>query len=326
MSRVAPIDTHHTPVASDRKLLLLVYKPSLFILTKEKPVRLDDQRESDNVEDMRGSNGGSGISLGRGKLGIGTIVIAFVVSYFTGISPSTLLGLLGGSGSNGVTQSAPANAPATDATTVFTRKILASTEDIWTAEFRASNLTYEQPKLRIFEGTTDTACGQGQTAMGPFYCPADKRVYIDLGFFNELQTRFNAGGEFAEAYVIAHEVGHHIQNLLGTSAKVDAARRRVSEAQGNALSVRLELQADCYAGVWGKKADALKHQLEPNEAAEAIRAATAIGDDTLQRQAGRSVMPEAFTHGSSEQRVRWFTRGFESGDPSQCDTFKTQKL
>lgn len=286
-------------------------------------MRLDDQRESDQVDDRRGSGGGGGGMLGGGKLGIGGIIAVLAISYFTGINPATLMGLVGGGGSDAPQAATePKAPPANDATSHFVARVLGSTEDIWTEEFRKLGKTYEKPTLTLFSGMTQTACGQGQAAMGPFYCPADQRVYIDLDFFHELETRFGGGGEFAEAYVISHEVGHHVQNLLGISGKVDAARQRASEAQGNALSVKLELQADCLAGVWGHQADVLKHQLQPGEAEQALRAAAAIGDDALQKQSRGVVVPESFTHGSSEQRTRWFNQGFESGDMNQCDTFR----
>jgi hypothetical protein len=290
-------------------------------------MRLDDQRESDQIDDRRGGGGGGGLGglgglIPGGRLGIGGIVIALAVSYFTGINPMTLLGMVDGGGSGGAPASQSRSAPANDATTHFVARVLGSTEDIWSDEFRKLGHTYEKPTLTLFTGATQTACGRGQAAMGPFYCPADRRVYIDLDFFHELEGRFKAGGEFAEAYVIAHEVAHHVQNLLGISEKVQAARERATPAQSNALSVRLELQADCLAGLWGRQADVMKHQLEPGEAEQALRAASAIGDDALQKQARGVVVPESFTHGSSEQRVRWFNRGFESGDLKQCDTFR----
>ena len=281
-------------------------------------MNLDDQRESEQIDDRRGGGGGL---LSGGRLGIGGIVVVLVVSYFTGINPATLMGMMDGGGSGQSVQSASAP-PAKDQTTHFVARVLGSTEDVWTEEFRKAGHSYEKPTLTLFSGATNTACGQGQAAMGPFYCPGDQRVYIDLDFFHELETRFGGGGEFAEAYVIAHEVGHHVQNLLGISEKVRAAQQRASKAQANALSVRLELQADCFAGVWGQQADVLKHQLEPGEAEQAMRAAAAIGDDALQKQAQGYVVPESFTHGSSEQRVQWFKRGFDSGDMNQCNTFR----
>jgi predicted metalloprotease len=293
---------------------------------------MDDQRESDNIEDRRGGGGfggGGGLRLGGGRLGIGTIAIALVASYFLGINPLTVLSMLsGGGGMPAVEQSAPPahKPPPTDETARFVSKVLASTEDTWNEVFRASGRRYEEPRLVLFSGMTPTACGTGQSAMGPFYCPGDQKVYIDLTFFRELKDRFRAPGEFAQAYVVAHEVGHHVQNLLGISDQVQAARQRAGKAEGNALSVKLELQADCFAGVWGKRTDAMKNILEPGDLEAALAAATAIGDDRLQQQAQGRIVPESFTHGSSEQRVRWFKRGFETGDINQCNTFKAAKL
>jgi len=296
-------------------------------------MRMDDQRESDNIEDRRGGGfgggGGGGLRLGGGRLGIGTIVIALVASYFLGINPLTVLSMLsGGGGMPAIEQSAPPahKPPAHDETAIFVSKVLASTEDTWVEVFRASGRQYEEPKLVLFSGVTPTACGTGQSAMGPFYCPGDQKVYIDLTFFRELKERFKAPGEFAQAYVIAHEVGHHVQNQLGISDQVQAARQRAGKAEGNALSVRLELQADCLAGVWGKRTDTMKNVLEPGDLEAALTAATAIGDDRLQQQAQGRIVPESFTHGTSEQRVRWFRRGFETGDINQCNTFKAAQL
>lgn len=282
-------------------------------------MRIDDYRDSDNVEDRRGG----GIS--GGGLGIGGVILALVVSYFTGINPMTLLGMLE---QTPIAQHAPAahKPPADDRSARFVSRVLASTEDVWTDTFRATGKTYEAPKLVLFTGQTPTACGTGQTAMGPFYCPGDRKVYIDLAFYRELESRFHAPGQFAQAYVIAHEVGHHIQNLLGIAGKVHQAQQRTSRTEANALSVRMELQADCLAGVWGKRADDLRGILDPGDLEAALNAATAIGDDRLQQQSQGRIVPESFTHGSSAQRVRWFRRGFESGDMGQCNTFKTGEL
>lgn len=292
-------------------------------------MRMDDQRSSDNVEDRRGSGmGGGGLRLGGGRMGLDTIAIALVASYFLGVNPLTVLQMLSGGGLPAIEQSAPARrgVPADDETAQFVSKVLASTEDTWHEAFRANGKQYQEPRLVLFSGVTPTACGTGQSAMGPFYCPGDQKVYIDLSFFNDLKSRFKAPGEFAQAYVIAHEVGHHVQHLLGISDKVHQARQRVSEREGNALSVRLELQADCLAGVWGKRTDTMKNVLEPGDLEAALTAASAIGDDRLQQQAQGRIVPESFTHGSSAQRVRWFKRGFESGDMNQCNTFNTQSL
>ena len=292
-------------------------------------MRLDDQRESDNLEDRRGGGGGGsfGLPIG-GRFGIGTILIALVGGYLLGVNPLTLLGLVDQvQHSVPQQQSAPAHRPpADDDMARFVSKVLASTEDTWREIFRASGKQYQDPKLVLFSGATPTACGTGQSAMGPFYCPGDHKVYIDLSFYRDLKTRFHAPGEFAQAYVIAHEVGHHVQNLLGISGKVEAQRRRVSEAEGNALSVRLELQADCFAGVWGKHADSMKKILQPGELEQALTAAAAIGDDRLQQQSRGRIVPESFTHGSSAQRVRWFRAGFDSGDVNQCNTFAARRL
>jgi len=286
-------------------------------------MRLDDERDSDNVEDRRGEGGG--FSIGGGHIGIGGILIALVASYFTGVNPMTLLGLVE---NTRPVATAPAHRPpADDPAARFVAKVLASTEDTWTQVFQENGKTYQDPKLVLFSGSTPTACGAGKSAMGPFYCPMDRKVYIDLDFYRELRDRFHAPGEFAEAYVVAHEVGHHVQNLLGTSHRIEVAQQQAtSKGIANGLSVRLELQADCYAGVWGKRADSMKHILDPGEAEEAITAASAIGDDRLQEQARGYVVPDSFTHGSSEQRVRWFKRGFESGDPKQCNTFKADNV
>jgi len=292
-------------------------------------MRLDDQRESDNLEDRRGGGGGGGFGLPiGGRFGIGTILIALVGGYLLGVNPLTLLGLVDQvQHSVPQQQSAPAHRPpADDDMARFVSKVLASTEDTWREIFRASGKQYQDPKLVLFSGATPTACGTGQSAMGPFYCPGDHKVYIDLSFYRDLKTRFHAPGEFAQAYVIAHEVGHHVQNLLGISGKVEAQRRRVSEAEGNALSVRLELQADCFAGVWGKHADSMKKILQPGELEQALTAAAAIGDDRLQQQSRGRIAPESFTHGSSAQRVRWFRAGFDSGDVNQCNTFAARRL
>jgi len=251
-----------------------------------------------------------------------------VASYFLGINPLTVINMLSGGGMPAMEQSAPAPhpVPANDPMAHFVSKVLASTEDTWREIFRANGKQYEDPKLVLFSGATPTACGTGQTAMGPFYCPGDHKVYIDLAFYQELKTRFHAPGEFAEAYVIAHEVGHHVQNLLGIADKVHQAQQRAGKVEANALSVRMELQADCLAGVWGKRTDTMKSVLDPGDLEAALTAASAIGDDRLQQQSQGRIVPESFTHGSSAQRVRWFKTGFESGDMNQCNTFKAAKL
>lgn len=297
-------------------------------------MKLDGQRESENVDDVRESGGGRGprLPLPSGRLGLGTVAIALVASYFLGINPMTVLNVLGGmqggpnQASGEVQRPDPSATPAQDAGSRFVRQVLATTEDVWRGQFQAQGARYQEPRLTLFRGSTPTACGQGEAAMGPFYCPADQRVYIDLDFYDTLKNRLGAPGDFAQAYVIAHEVGHHVQNLVGTSAKLEEARRRVSQAEYNAMSVRLELQADCYAGIWAHDTEQSKGLMESGDLEEAMNAASQIGDDALQRGAGREVVPESFTHGSSEQRMRWFKRGFESGDMGQCDTFNTRTL
>ncbi|HMM54048.1 MAG TPA: neutral zinc metallopeptidase [Candidatus Desulfobacillus sp.] len=284
-------------------------------------MRLDNQRDSDNLEDRRGA----GMMGGRGGIGLGGLLLALALGYFFGIDPSALLGMLE-QGAPAAVEAPAQKPPADDEMARFVSRVLSSTEDVWRETFRQSGRQYEDPKLVLFTGATPTACGTGQSAMGPFYCPLDHKVYIDLAFYRDLRERFRAPGEFAQAYVIAHEVGHHVQQQLGISDRVQAARRRAGEAEGNALSVRLELQADCFAGAWGRQADSMKGILEPGEIEQALAAAAAIGDDRLQRQAGGVIVPESFTHGTSEQRVRWFRRGFDSGDPGACDTFKASRL
>jgi predicted metalloprotease len=283
-------------------------------------MRWEGHRQSTNVEDRRGLGGGGGFRLGGGSIGIGTVAIALVAGWLFGINPLTLLGIL--DGGQPVVQQGPAPAPpANDARAAFVSTVLADTEDVWGA-LLAKQGGYRAPKLTLFTGAVQTACGQGQAAMGPFYCPADQKVYIDLGFFETMQRRLGAPGDFAQAYVISHEVGHHIQNLMGLTGKVEDARRRASPAQGNAMSVRLELQADCFAGVWTHHSQKGKGWLEQGDLEEAMNAAAAVGDDTLQRRSQGAVVPESFTHGTSAQRKSWFQRGQASGRPSDCDTFQ----
>lgn len=286
-------------------------------------MRLDDQKESGNIEDRRSGYRG-GARIGGRRIGIGTIVLALAASYFFGIDPMTLINAATElqNISPAQTQAPAQSLPAEDAEARFVAKVLGSTESVWEQIFRENGRTYIQPRLVLFSGSTPTACGMGQSAMGPFYCPGDQRVYIDLSFFRDLRQRFQAPGEFAQAYVIAHEVGHHVQNLLGISDQVHQTQQRSSRAKANALSVRLELQADCLAGVWGNRADAAKSIIEPGEIEQALNAAAQIGDDRLQQQSHGHVVPESFTHGSSAQRVYWFKRGIKSGDIRQCDTFQ----
>ena len=288
-------------------------------------MKWEGNRQSDNVEDRR-SGGSSGGSMGGRSIGIGSIAIALVVSYFLGISPLTVLNVLSG-GSSPTSQQAPAQKPpADDRMAQFVSTVLADTEDVWSKVFTQGGATYQQPKLVLFRGTTTTACGQGQAAMGPFYCPADQKVYIDLGFYETLKNQLGAPGDFAQAYVIAHEVGHHVQNLLGISTKMDQMRGRVSEKEYNAMSVRLELQADCFAGVWANHAQEARQLLEAGDVEEAMNAAARIGDDALQGARGGSVVPESFTHGTSEQRQRWFNNGLKNGSVKRCDTFSAPQL
>ncbi|MDB5796782.1 MAG: metalloprotease [Paucimonas sp.] len=288
-------------------------------------MKWEGNRESDNVEDRR-DGGGGGFSIGGGSIGIGGVVIAVLASLFFGIDPGTVLSLLSG-GSPQTQVQAPAHAPPpTDHTARFVSTVLADTEDTWGTIFRQAGGTYQQPRLVLFTGQTPTACGTGSTATGPFYCPGDRKVYIDLSFFRLMQQRFKVSGEFAQAYVIAHEVGHHVQNLMGVMEKVDQARRRSPPTQANALSVRVELQADCFAGVWARNADQARSILEAGDVETALKAATAIGDDALQRQSQGHVVPDSFTHGTSEQRVRWFRRGLESGKVGACNTFEAKQL
>ena len=289
-------------------------------------------RQSDNVEDRRGDGGGGGGGRGGGmaKGGIGVILIA-VVAMFLGLDPSMVLGLLGGGGQTAtspqVSQQAPAKRPPEgDQMAKFVSVVLADTEDTWTGLFKQSGSQYKVPKLVLFRGAVQSACGRAEAAMGPFYCPGDQKVYIDLAFFDDLQRRFNAPGEFARAYVIAHEVGHHVQNLLGIADKVDAQRKRLSEVEYNKLQVRMELQADCLAGIWAHHANRTRNILERGDVEAAMAAATAIGDDRLQQQSRGYVTPESFTHGSSQQRVRWFRRGLDSGQIAQCNTFLAREL
>ncbi len=283
-------------------------------------MRLDDERESSNVEDRRGG----GLPIGGKGIGLGTIALVLVAMYF-GVDPAVVLNI-----SQGLQQSTPVAAQsisADDPMAKFVAKVLASTEDTWGAIFQKSGHEYPAPKLVLFSGQTPTACGSGQAAMGPFYCPGDQKVYIDLSFYQEMKARFNAPGDFAQAYVIAHEVGHHIQHLMGTSDKVQQARQNArSEAQANQYSVRLELQADCYAGVWANHADGKNRILEQGDIEEAMAAAAAIGDDALQKQAQGYAVPDSFTHGTSQQRMHWFNLGLSTGNIKKCDTFGVESL
>jgi uncharacterized protein len=278
------------------------------------------RRESENIEDDRGSSGGGRIAVGGGIGGV-ILVVAYLL---LGGDPKALLDQQQQSSLSSTRQVDP-NAPRDEATK-FVAVVLADTEDAWHAVFRQMGREYQEPKLVLFSDQTRSGCGFASAASGPFYCPEDRRLYIDLAFYRMLRDRFGAPGDFAQAYVIAHEVGHHVQNLLGISDKVQAARGRVSEAEYNQLSVRLELQADFLAGVWARYADRVKHVVESGDIEEAMRAASAVGDDTLQRRSRGYVVPDSFTHGSSAQRVRWFRKGYETGDIRQGDTFAARDL
>jgi predicted metalloprotease len=287
-------------------------------------MRWEGNRESDNVEDRRGEGGGGGFRFGGIHLGVGGIILVLIGSWLFGINPMTVLGLLSGGSSVQTsdvdTQQAQAP-PASDQLATFVSTILASTEDVWSALFSASGRTYEPPRLVLFTDSIETGCGGGQAAMGPFYCPQDRKVYIDLGFYQTLRNQLGSPGDSAQAYVIAHEVGHHVQNLLGVSAKVEALEARESKVQANATSVRVELQADCYAGVWAFHSQEQRHWFEDNDIDLVLNAASHIGDDALQKMTQGRVMPESFTHGTSEQRVNWFKRGYRTGRVKDCDTF-----
>jgi hypothetical protein len=284
-------------------------------------MRWEGRRQSSNVEDRRGSR-----PVRRGLAGGGLgIVAVLVISYFLGVDPRLLLSGMQAVDVGGGTQQADTpfvEDPAAARQREFISVALADTEDVWRALFEAGGARYQEPTLVLFSGAVDSGCGFAEAAMGPFYCPADQRVFIDLSFFDELQQRLGAGGDFAQAYVLAHEVGHHVQNLLGTSGKVHELRQRSGQAEANQLSVRLELQADCYAGVWAHHAERTKGILEAGDVEEALGAASAVGDDRLQRQAQGRVVPDSFTHGSSEQRMRWFRRGLDTGSLEACDTFR----
>ncbi len=289
-------------------------------------MRLDDEQASSNVEDRRGQRGRRGgfrIPMGRrggGGIGIGTIIILGILWLVFGVNP---LEMLGGGGLQQQTQQIPQtqqqqSPAANDEMGKFASKVLSTTERTWTRVFKENGRQYEEPRMVLFSGYVQSACGAAQSAMGPFYCPRDKKIYIDLSFFRDMSTRLGASGDFAHAYVIAHEVGHHVQTLLGIAEKVTAARLRSSKTEANRLSVRMELQADCLAGVWARDN---KNILEQGDIEEGINAASAIGDDRLQKRSQGYVVPESFTHGTSTQRVEWFKRGLQTGDIGQCDTF-----
>jgi predicted metalloprotease len=279
-------------------------------------MRWQGGRRSDNVEDYRGSRfGGGGL-----KLGVGGTLHALVAAYFLGIDPRVILGLAQSTGGSGPDQPPQIGAPS-DEVGQFVSVVLADTEDTWSAIFQANGQQYIPPKLDLFTSQINTGCGFADSGVGPFYCPADSKVYLDPSFFQELQTRFQAPGDFAQAYVIAHEVGHHVQNLLGTERKVRAAQENASEVERNQIQVRMELQADCYAGVWAHNANRARQIIEQGDVEEALGAASAVGDDTIQRRTQGHVVPDSFTHGSAKQRMEWFQRGLDTGDPGSCDTF-----
>ena len=297
-------------------------------------MRWGDMRRSDNIEDREAAGGGGRMPLGGGlKLGGGAMILIVIVSLLFGVNPMEFLGMMDGAGPAvapaPVPQAAPtpgsaARAPADPQKEMVTR-ILGDTEEVWTALFTAMGSRYEPPKLVLFRGSIASMCGNASSSAGPFYCPGDRKVYLDTNFFRELSTRFGAPGDFAQAYVIAHEVGHHVQNQMGTMRDFDQTAAKLDERRRNALTVRLELQADCYAGVWGFYA-AKRNLLEPGDVEEGMRAASAVGDDTIQKRTQGHVVPDAFTHGRAEQRMRWFQTGLQSGDPRQCNTFAAKDV
>lgn len=286
-------------------------------------MRWRGQRESDNVEDRRGISPG-GIAVGGG---IGTILLVLVVMALGG-DPSALLNQTQTQTQPGQTSDKPyvSQNPQEEERKHFVATVLASTEDVWRSQFKAMGKTYREPTLVLFSGQVNSACGMAGAAMGPFYCPGDSKLYIDLSFYDELKDRFGAPGDFAQAYVVAHEVGHHVQNLLGISEQVNQLRSRLSEKEFNKMSVRMELQADFFAGVWAHHAQRMENLLDERDIEDGLRAASAIGDDTLQRQSQGHVVPDAFTHGTSAQRVRWFRKGWDTGDINQGDTFNASQL
>ncbi len=296
---------------------------------------------SDNIEDRRGQGGGGfGFPSGRGRririptggkrggMGIGGIIVVLVLMWLFGGNIGQILGPGGGGLTQAPSQTQqPQIAPGkSDELKQFVSVVLGSTEDVWNAKFKALGRTYKEPKLVLFTGFVNSACGNAQAAMGPFYCPADQKVYIDLSFFNDMQNKLGAPGDFAQAYVVAHEVGHHIQTILGIADRVSAARRSAGKVEGNQLQVRMELQADCLAGVWANASQRARNWLEKGDIEEGLNAASAIGDDRLQRRSQGRVVPESFTHGTSAQRVRWFKRGLQTGEMGSCDTFKAREL
>lgn len=283
-------------------------------------MRWEGGRRSDNIEDRRGMRvGRKGLAGG----GIGAIILALVALYF-GVDPAAVLNQAGNLAPTQEEQTVTFS-PEEERLKAFMSVVLADTEDVWGALFQQSGQHYSPPKLVLFSGAVESACGFAEAAMGPFYCPADQKLYLDMRFFNELAQRHGAPGDFAQAYVVAHEVGHHVQTLLGIAEQVHAAQQQAGKTEGNALQVRMELQADCFAGVWAHHADKARQVLEPGDVEEALAAAAGVGDDRLQKQARGVVVPDSFTHGSSAQRMQWFKRGLQSGDPGQCDTLQAVK-
>ena len=294
-------------------------------------MRWEGNEQSDNVEDRRNESGGGGGGFGFGgrSIGIGTVAVALVAGWIFGINPLTMLNMLSGGGGAPVVQQQQGPAqkpPGNDREAAFVSTVLKNTEVVWSDIFKQAGGQYQPTRLVLFRGSYPTACGAGEAAMGPFYCPGDKKVYIDLSFYDTLRDRLGAPGEFAQAYVIAHEVGHHVQDELGITAKVDGMRGRLSQTQQNAQSVRVELQADCFAGVWAHHSQESKQWLDAGDIASAMNAAQKIGDDALQRSAGRAVVPDSFTHGTSAQRQRWFGQGYDTGEVKACDTFGARTL
>lgn len=294
-------------------------------------MRWRGRRTSKNILDVRRSGGGGGgMRLGGGGLRIGGIgfIIVIVLGLIFGVDLGPLLGMVGGGGGGYSAPGPVASGPNTidDEAEEFVGVVLADTEEVWSDIFQQNGSTYEEPQLVLFSGQVQSACGFAGAAMGPFYCPGDRRAYLDTSFFRTMSERLGAKGDFAAAYVIAHEVAHHVQNLTGRLPQVNEMRQRVSERESNLLSVKIELQADCYSGVWTRRAEQRFGSIEDGDIEEALNAAAQIGDDTLQRRSGRAVVPDSFQHGSSAQRVRWFRRGYETGDPGECDTFSTDRL
>lgn len=293
-------------------------------------MRQDEGRESENIEDRRGMGMGRGGRRGFPGGGLGIAAVAVAALLF-GVDPRIIFTAVGYLSSQSAPPAAQSSGPVQSSPQEeqmkkFVSVVLADTEDTWGKIFQQAGSRYEEPKLVLFRGQVASACGYAQAAMGPFYCPGDHKLYLDMSFFNDLATRHNAPGDFAQAYVIAHEIGHHVQNLLGVASQVQAAQQRGGRGEGNQLQVRMELQADCFAGIWANKANQFRKILEPGDLEEAMRAAAGVGDDRIQKQSQGYVVPESFTHGSSEQRMRWFNIGAKTGDLKQCDTFKSNSL